>query len=81
MEWKSIQSLQKEVKDGNSLVVQWLGLSAFTAVGQVQSLVRELGSHLMSYLIFCDSTKHSVSYHQSSFGEFLRVRSTYLVNE
>ena len=33
MEWKSIQSLQKEVKDGNSLVVQWLGLSAFTAVG------------------------------------------------
>ena len=48
---------------------------------QVQSLVRELGSHLMSYLIFCDSTKPSVSYHQSSFGEFLRVRSTYLVNE
>ena len=33
MEWKSIQSLQKEVKDGNSLVVQGLGLSAFTAVG------------------------------------------------
>ena len=33
MEWKSIQSLQKEVKDGNSLVVQCLGLSAFTAVG------------------------------------------------
>ena len=33
MEWKSIQSLQKEVKDGNSLVVQWLGLSALTAVG------------------------------------------------
>ena len=27
---------------GNSLVVQWLGLSAFTAVAQVQSLVREL---------------------------------------
>ena len=27
---------------GNSLVVQWLGLSAFTAGGWVQSLVREL---------------------------------------
>ena len=26
-------------------VVQWLGLSAFTAVAQVQSLVRELKSH------------------------------------
>ena len=29
---------------GNSLSVQWLGLSAFTAVAQVQSLVRELRS-------------------------------------
>ena len=27
---------------GNSLTVQWLGLGAFTAVAQVQSLVREL---------------------------------------
>ena len=33
MEWKSIQSLQKEVKDGNSLVVQCLGLHTFTAKG------------------------------------------------
>ena len=30
---------------GNSLVVQWLGLSAFTAAAQVQSLVGELRSH------------------------------------
>ena len=30
---------------GNSLVVQGLELSAFTAEGQVQSLVRELRSH------------------------------------
>ena len=30
---------------GNSLVVQWLGLSAFTAGAQVQSLVRQLKSH------------------------------------
>ena len=29
---------------GNSLVVQWLGLGAFTAVAQVQSLVGELRS-------------------------------------
>ena len=30
---------------GNSLEVQWLGLSAFTAMAQVQSLVGELRSH------------------------------------
>ena len=30
---------------GNSLVSQWLGLSDFTAVAQVQSLVRELRPH------------------------------------
>ena len=30
---------------GISLVVQWLGLGAFTDVVQVQSLVRELRSH------------------------------------
>ena len=30
---------------GNSLAVQWLGLSAFTAGARVQSLVRELRSH------------------------------------
>ena len=29
---------------GNPLVVQWLGLSAFTAMARVQSLVRELRS-------------------------------------
>ena len=29
---------------GNSLAVQWLGLSAFSAGAQVQSLVRELRS-------------------------------------
>ena len=30
---------------GNSLVVQWLGLHAFTAVARVQSLFGELRSH------------------------------------
>ena len=30
---------------GNSLAVQWLGLSAFTVGAWVQSLVRELKSH------------------------------------
>ena len=30
--------------DGNSLAVQWLGLRAFIARAQVQSLVRELRS-------------------------------------
>ena len=35
----------KNVNIGNSLVVQWLGLGIFTAVAQVQSLVRELRSH------------------------------------
>ena len=30
---------------GNSLAVHWLGVGAFTAVAQVQSLVRELRSH------------------------------------
>ena len=30
---------------GSSLVVQWLGLSAFTAVARVQSLVGQLRSH------------------------------------
>ena len=30
---------------GNSLAVQWLGLGAFTARAQVQSLVEELRSH------------------------------------
>ena len=36
----------KVIKDnnGNSLVVQWLGLGTFTAVGRVQSLVGELRS-------------------------------------
>ena len=39
-------SLKQEVKrlHGNSLVVQWLGLSAFTAVVRVQSPVGELRS-------------------------------------
>ena len=35
----------KHLQTGNSLVVQWLGLCAFTARAQVQSLVRELRSH------------------------------------
>ena len=33
---------------GISLVVQWLGLNAFTAVAWVQSLIRELRSHKWS---------------------------------
>ena len=35
---------QKLKHKGNSLAVQWLGLGAFTAVAQVQSLVGELRS-------------------------------------
>ena len=35
---------EKRSLEGNSLVVQWLGLWAFTARAQVQSLVRELRS-------------------------------------
>ena len=33
---------------GNSLVVQWLGPSAFTAGAWVQSLYRGLRSHMLS---------------------------------
>ena len=46
---KSGSRAQRQVKfkagGGNSLAVQWLGLSTFTALAQVQSLVRELRSH------------------------------------
>ena len=34
-----------KMKNGNSREVRCLGLGAFTAVAQVQSLVRELKSH------------------------------------
>ena len=36
---------KSDLTSGNSLAAQWLGLSAFTAVAWVQSLVRELRSH------------------------------------
>ena len=39
-----IINLLKIIYQGNSLAVQWSGLRAFTAVAQVQSLVRELRS-------------------------------------
>ena len=35
---------ETNTKGGNSLVVQWLGHNAFTAVARVQSLVRKLRS-------------------------------------
>ena len=38
----------KKRKLGSSLAVQWLGLSAFTATDQIQSLVRELRPHKLS---------------------------------
>ena len=38
-------SLQKWSLFRNSLAVQWLALSTFTAEGLVQSLIRELRSH------------------------------------
>ena len=41
---KSTEELLKNSPLGNSLEVQWLGLGAFTAVAQVQSLVGELRS-------------------------------------
>ena len=37
-------SCLKNYIEGSSLVVQWLGFGAFTAVARVQSLVRELRS-------------------------------------
>ena len=45
--WKNTWSQNAYLIDdlGNSLAVQWLGLSTFTARAQVQSLVRELRSH------------------------------------
>jgi len=38
--------VKKKKIPGNFLAVQWFGLRAFTAVAQVQFLVRELRSHL-----------------------------------
>ena len=38
----------KKRKLGSSLAVHWLGLSAFTAMDQIQSLVRELRPHKLS---------------------------------
>ena len=40
--WKIVWSLLKKLKIGNSLVVQWLVHSTFTAVAWFQFLVREL---------------------------------------
>ena len=42
---KSLEKLNNILNSGSSLAVQWLGLSAFTAVPQFQSLVGELRSH------------------------------------
>ena len=47
--WKLLDTPKVQLKDkfitvGNSLAVQWLGLSTFTAVARVQSLVGELRS-------------------------------------
>ena len=39
-----IRDVIRKVPGGVLLAVQWLGLSAFTAMAQVQSLVRELRS-------------------------------------
>ena len=43
--WKTVWRFLKKLKIGNSLAVQWLGLSTFIAGAQVQSVVGELGSH------------------------------------
>ena len=45
--WMDLEDimLSEISQTGNSLVVQWLGLSTFTASVQVQSLVEELRSH------------------------------------
>ena len=43
--------------NGNSLAVQWLGLGAFTALAQVQSLVRELRSRTQA--AWCGQTKQN----------------------
>ena len=44
-----IEKKEKKIlmENGNSLAVQWLGLRAFTARGQVQSPVREIKSCVM----------------------------------
>ena len=44
-EKKENKKQNKQTKKGISLVAQWLGSWAFTAVTQVQSLARELKSH------------------------------------
>ena len=40
-----VNAYVKSCKQGTSLVVQWLGLRAFTARARVQSLIGELRSH------------------------------------
>ena len=44
---------------GNSLAVQWLGLSTFTAVARVQSVVRELRSHKLRGMATKNKTKQN----------------------
>ena len=51
------QTYVRKTITGNSLEVQWLALSTFTAEGLGQSLVRELGSHKPSSICVAKKEK------------------------
>ena len=48
---KSLEKLKNILNSASSLAVQWLGLRAFTAVSQFQSLVGELRSHKLQRVV------------------------------
>ena len=48
---KSLEKLKNILNSASSLAVQWLGLCAFTAVSQFQSLVGELRSHKLQRVV------------------------------
>ena len=57
----------KQKQNGNSLAVQWLGLGTFTAMAQVQSLVRELRS--CKLCIVAKKTPKQTQKHTHRYGE------------
>ena len=57
---------------GNSLVVQWLELSALTATAQVQSLVGELRSHKLHH-----SPKITEKKRKKSMDEMLQSKNVW----
>lgn len=69
---------------GNSLVVQWLGLSTFMTVAQIQSLVQELTSHITTLHIIAPRMSIVISYFVNCFSALglisTRVFGLLLVN-